>query len=149
MSQIFDEIAEVIGKRATRRLIEASPRTGPHGRRHLYIPNAQSLTDQHLIVRAVGWSAARQLCRVFEHAIIELPRHPRCPLELRRALVFELFELGIEDPNEIHRILTDGGKLPVRASIKTIGETLRDLRALRGGKRRSRSAQMVGGSVGG
>lgn len=67
------EIADVIGRDAALRLVEALPRSfapsRPYGRAVLYVP--KSIRADHELVGMIGWDLATKLARMFGGEILQ------------------------------------------------------------------------------
>jgi Mor family transcriptional regulator len=64
----LDELVKTLGLPAALRLVEA------FGGTRVYLPLAQTMTDEHPVARAVGASAARALCELWPSERVVIPR---------------------------------------------------------------------------
>ena len=81
---MMDDVAAAIGYSATNRLMVW------FAGRNLYIPN--SLTDDHILVKLIGDSAARRLKEEFGGMVLTIPKSPDMNAEKRRVAVWRLLK---------------------------------------------------------
>lgn len=84
------EIADVIGRDATMRLIGALRPCGARPwRRFLYVP--AELTPDHQLVRILGWPTAEKLVYAFRGIILEPPACTHLSVQLRNRVMAQRF----------------------------------------------------------